>query len=521
MVTLDTNLIQEYEQLYNTLEIKLDRVDDADNIINKIIENKATYKNVERATAIPWFVIAAIHSLESSLDFTKHLHNGDPLTAKTVNVPAGRPPGNPPFTWTQSAIDALEYNGLANWTDWSIAGICYSFEKYHGLGFRIFHPEVKSPYLWSFSNHYTKGKFVADGIFDPNLVSQQCGVIVLLKRMEQRGLIRFEHIPPHSPVTWLELYRQEEGNAVFPVVAAWATSDLIEVIEVKNRSTEDLADYLRKYPTAKTLHLASPDKPVPQSTSVPTIPPLSDLPILTRILRWGAQGEDVKALQGALNRLGFNSGAEDGDFGDQTEAAVKAYQLRKGLQVDGEVGLITWQAMGGEFKAITLPNEVHLKLADFASVEAAKGLSWNGANSEAEKYLQPLRPIMIELGHMEIQPVFYSWDAAFVTYCCRQVGIDIPDKPQGFWASMALVASWEYWAKQKGYWYPAATTKPRRGDIVTFDWGGVAGRFNHIGVVRGYQSGSSVVQTAEGNVNNCTAHRSRSLSLISGIIRIR
>ncbi|NEP13040.1 MAG: hypothetical protein F6K14_23110 [Symploca sp. SIO2C1] len=48
------------------------------------------------------------------------------------------------------------------------------------------------------------------------------------------------------------------------------------------------------------------------------------------------------------------------------------------------------------------------------------------------------------------------------------------------------------------------------------------GRFNHIGVVIGYQPGSSVVQTAEGNVDNRrTAHKSRSLSLISGIIRIR
>jgi lysozyme family protein len=518
MVTLSPALRQEYEQLYATLEIKSDRVDDADNIINRILNHKAEYKTVERETGVPWFFIAAIHSLESSLNFNTHLHNGDPLTAKTVHVPAGRPPGNPPFTWTESAIDALEYNGTANWNDWGVAGTCYSFEKYNGWGYRIHHPEVKSPYLWSFSNHYTKGKYVADGHFDPNAVSQQCGGMVLLKRMEQRGLISFDGTTPNqSPVTWLELYRKEENGAISSVVAGWAGSELIEAIELKDRSTEDLADFLRKYPTAKTFHIASSSKPVPAPTLGSIIAIVSDLPTLTRILRWGDKGDDVKALQRALNRLGFNAGAEDGDFGDQTEAAVKAYQLRKGLQVDGEVGAITWKALGGEFS----DGGGHQDLGDFASAEAAKGLRWNGASSEAEKYLEPLRPIMQQLGHIGTAPVFYDWCAAFVTYCCRQVGIAIPDKPEGFWASMALVASWEYWAKQQGYWHPAGTTKPKRGDIVTFDWGGVDGRFNHIGIVRGYTPGSSVFNTAEGNVGNRTAHKSRSLSLISGIVRIR
>jgi lysozyme family protein len=64
----------------------------------------------------------------------------------------------------------------------------------------MWHPEVKSPYLWSFSNHYTKGKYVADGHFDSNAVSQQCGGMVLLKRMEQRGLISFDGTTPISLV---------------------------------------------------------------------------------------------------------------------------------------------------------------------------------------------------------------------------------------------------------------------------------------------------------------------------------
>jgi lysozyme family protein len=526
MPTLNPALKKEYENLYATMQINATRVDKADSIIDDIVANKEKYKAVEQATGFPWFVIAAIHSLEASLNFNTHLHNGDPLSAKTVHVPAGRPPGNPPFTWPKSAIDALKYRGQPwpEWSDWSVAGTLYYLEAYNGWGYRQYHSEVKSPYLWSFCNHYTKGKYASDGHFDPNLVSQQCGSAVIIKRMEQRGLIPpLGGTTPNLPtVTWLELYRKEEGADVFSAAAGWAGSQLVEAIEFKDRSTEELIAWLGKYPTAQTFHIAPSSKTAPSPTVIPPPANLPNLPSLTRILRWGAKGDDVKALQNTLNRLSLNAGAEDGDFGDQTETAVKAFQVSQRLQVDGEVGPITWKVLGGKSGDVIDPDsDVHIKLADFASVEAAKGLKWNGASSEAEKYLAPLRPIMQQLNHIGSTPVFYDWCGAFVTYCCRQVGITIPDKPDGFWASMALVASWEYWAKQQGYWYPGGTSKPEKGDIVTFDWSTTPGKFNHIGIVRGYTPGSSMFNTAEGNVNNQSAHKSRPLSAISGLIRIR
>ncbi len=45
---------------------------------------------VAEKTGVPWELIGAIHFRESSLDFNKCLHNGDPLGQKTVRVPAGR-----------------------------------------------------------------------------------------------------------------------------------------------------------------------------------------------------------------------------------------------------------------------------------------------------------------------------------------------------------------------------------------------------------------------------------------------
>jgi lysozyme family protein len=51
---------------------------------------------------------------------------------------------------------------------------------------------VPTPYLWSFSNHYERGKFVADGKFSSTARSQQCGAAVMLKLLAEAGEIKLE-----------------------------------------------------------------------------------------------------------------------------------------------------------------------------------------------------------------------------------------------------------------------------------------------------------------------------------------
>ena len=65
--------------------------------------------------------------------------------------------------------------------------------------------------------------------------------------------------------------------------------------------------------------------------------PAATMPLLKK----GSQGEAVKKLQQTLNGKGYKL-TEDGDFGSKTEAAVKAFQKANGLEVDGEVGPMTW-----------------------------------------------------------------------------------------------------------------------------------------------------------------------------------
>jgi lysozyme family protein len=136
--------------------------------------------------------LANCRSLTSPTDssdeanFKTHLHNGDPLTARTVHVPAGRPPtSTPPFTWEASAQDALTFENFDRETDFTLPRILYLFEHYNGMGYRQF--GLATPYLWSFSNHYAKGKFGQDGEFDPELVSKQVGAATLLKALQAAG----------------------------------------------------------------------------------------------------------------------------------------------------------------------------------------------------------------------------------------------------------------------------------------------------------------------------------------------
>ncbi|CAI2768367.1 hypothetical protein [Flavobacterium collinsii] len=183
-----------YEKLFSSCIIKEAKYPEIDTLVAKIVSNKTRYQSVGNPLNIPWYVISIIHCMEGSLRFDTHLHNGDPLTKRTVHIPAGLPKaGNPPFTWEFSANDALIYDKLNSWTDWSISGILYRLELFNGLGY--YKQGINSPYLWSYSNHYIKGKYVQDGKYDPNAVSKQCGAAVLLRRMMEQHLITLPN--PH------------------------------------------------------------------------------------------------------------------------------------------------------------------------------------------------------------------------------------------------------------------------------------------------------------------------------------
>jgi len=188
---LTTDLRNGYERLFASCNTVAPH-EAAVGAFNKLVLSGADrYKIVEAATKVPWYVIALIHGMEADFAFNCHLHNGDPLSARTIHVPRGRPAeGEPPFKWETSAADALSYDSFLSWSDWSIAGICYKLEGYNGWGYRAHH--INSPYLWSFSNNYERGKYTSDGHWDQDAVSQQVGAITALKELIDGEMIALE-----------------------------------------------------------------------------------------------------------------------------------------------------------------------------------------------------------------------------------------------------------------------------------------------------------------------------------------
>ncbi len=86
------------------------------------------------------------------------------------------------------------------------------------------------------------------------------------------------------------------------------------------------------------------------STGSTPQPPAEPVVPYTRLLKLAnpyMKGNDVKAVQAALKAAGFDPKGVDGTFGPNTEAAVKAFQKKKGLEADGIVGPKTWAKLIG------------------------------------------------------------------------------------------------------------------------------------------------------------------------------
>jgi len=143
---------------------------------------KARYVAVSDKTGIPWFVIAVIHEREASQSWRANLAQGDPWNRVSVHVPKGRGPFK---SWEDAAVDALARCAprAAKWTDWTAGGAFTLLEEYNGLGYAA--RGRPSPYIWASTNQYVKGKFIADGHYDPNAIDHQLGCAALLSRMAQ------------------------------------------------------------------------------------------------------------------------------------------------------------------------------------------------------------------------------------------------------------------------------------------------------------------------------------------------
>lgn len=164
-------------------------------VVDRIMSHSARYKAVDQFTGVPWYLVAALHNLESSGSFRHHLHEGSPLRGRTRWVPKGRPKnGSPPFTWEESAKDALVYDNMGSVKWYRLHDTLYAAERYNGTGYLRYHQSTPTPYLWAKTSIEKSGRYVSDGKWSSTARSQQVGCAAIWKEMERRGIINFNRL---------------------------------------------------------------------------------------------------------------------------------------------------------------------------------------------------------------------------------------------------------------------------------------------------------------------------------------
>lgn len=398
---------ENYRQLWNTISINADWQKQATAIGQKVVANQGRYAAAVAGTSVPWWFVAVVHCMECSMRFDQHLHNGDPLSGRTTHVPPGRPlAGSPPFTWEQSAHDAIQSERLDRVTDWSLPNVLFNWHRYNGINNEYKRRGIPTPYLWSGSAHYKKGKYVADGVFDPEFVSRQLGAAVILKTLVDLGAVTVDQ--QQAPAA---------NAAAMPAATPAPTPVATPVV------------------TAAVTPAAAPDpvRTVAVETSAAAIPHIARELAYPGLLKQGAgttgaEKFGVKRIQEWLRIHGF-AAPLDSDFGSSTADQLKAFQTSQGRASSGELDEQTWDLL-------TAPMRKAL-----VKIENAGSMSLDELAITIAKQHQAQKPI--EVGGNNLGPwvrLYMAgddgkeqlWCAGFVCFvvaqACRELKIDMPFK---------------------------------------------------------------------------------------------
>ncbi len=179
-------------EMWHSTTMTVETMYKAEQAAGLIMARQMSYKRVsQKIGRVPFYVIGVIHYRESNFDFETFLANGDPLFDEktgqplvTVHVPKGLGPFK---TWEDAAEASLLTQAWnSNSYHWDLENALDNLERYNGLGYRK--RGLVSPYPWAGTNHYKKGKFVADGVFDENAVDKQLGCVPILKMLQLSGV---------------------------------------------------------------------------------------------------------------------------------------------------------------------------------------------------------------------------------------------------------------------------------------------------------------------------------------------
>ena len=123
-----------------------------------------------------------------------------------------------------------------------------------------------------------------------------------------------------------------------------------------------------------------------------------------------------------------------------------------------------------------------------------------------------LGPIVAPFPTWKVEEADGLWCAAFVYYCCREAGFDLPIRPKECRSChLAGCIAWEEWAlgDPRIEYHRGDGFTPEPGDIVLYDRVFENAPHDHIGIV--LENRGQAILAAEGNVNNVSALMERPL----------
>jgi uncharacterized protein (TIGR02594 family) len=421
------------------------------NVIDKIVQHKDKYLAVEKSLGVPAAFTAIIHTRESAQDlgrFTSYIGNGQPLNKKTTIVPKNR---GPFMSWVDGVLDAFTLKGYQKFKkeDWTLERVVYELERYNGFGYRT--KDVNTPYVWNFTNLYSKGHFVADREFSATAVDKNIGgyVIYLLLEIADKDFSLNKEIKNDTPNT------EKKEN--------------ISMMDAIKRFFESILNAL----------FSKIDVEIPSTV-------VNEPDVITRVPLIGDKGDHVKLLQKKLNDKGAQLKV-DGDFGAKTQAAISVFQKANGLAGSGVLGPKTLEMLGiKHMPLVSISDDIRDKAWNIASNEiGVKEIAGSKHNPRILEYHKTTG------GFSDDET---AWCASFCNWVMRQIGADE--------TRSAAARSFLNWGVK--------TTTPKKGDIVVFwrvspkSWQGHVGFFDrmdaqNVWVLGGNQSNSVNISSYKRN----------------------
>jgi lysozyme family protein len=150
-------------------------------VAKRLIASRPRYETIQQLTTVKVTPCACIHERECDADFRCALCNGERIIGtgrKTTLVPRNH---GPYATFEQGAQDAFHIDGLdkvaAMAEGWTAERAVYEQEAYNGFGPRDHGRHTG--YNWAGTNIYNGGKYVADGVWNPNAWDTQLGCVTV------------------------------------------------------------------------------------------------------------------------------------------------------------------------------------------------------------------------------------------------------------------------------------------------------------------------------------------------------